>query len=51
MNTETKSYSYPGYEIEVLNFSLNTIDYKYDCIYRAKFEYGKGIFEFIKIVK
>lgn len=43
--------SYPGYAIEVPDFSLNTIDYKYDCIYMAKFEYGKGIFEFIKIVK
>ena len=30
--------SYPGYAIEVPDFSLNTIDYKYDCIYMAKFE-------------
>lgn len=43
--------SYPGYAIEVPDINPNTIDYKYDYIYMAKFEYGKGIFEFIKIVK
>lgn len=42
--------SYPGYAINVPK-SKNNTEYKYDYVFMAKFEYGKGIYEFIKIVK
>lgn len=42
--------SYPGYAVDLPALSKK-IDYKYDFVYMAKFEYGKGIFEIIKIMR
>lgn len=42
--------SYPGYATQIPK-PPDKINYKYDFIYMAKFEYGKGIFDFIKITK
>jgi glycosyltransferase involved in cell wall biosynthesis len=42
--------AYPGYAIENISEYCNN-EYKYDFAYMAKFEYGKGIFEIIKIMQ
>lgn len=42
--------AYPGYAVNLPTIH-KTINYKYDFIYMAKFEYGKGIFEIIKVMK
>lgn len=44
--------SYPGYAIDLSAInSVKNKKYIYDYVYMAKFEYGKGIFEVIHIMK
>ncbi len=42
--------AYPGYATSLPLIPQN-INYQYDFVYMAKFEYGKGIYEIIKIMK
>ena len=42
--------TYPGYAVD-LPLIPKKINYKYDFVYMAKFEYGKGIYEIVKIME
>lgn len=42
--------AYPGYSVEPHEIKKK-VDYKYDFVFMAKFEYGKGIYEIIKIMR